>query len=326
MKLARLLVLLGIVSMLLGCAPRLQEIGPAVDVPRLTDKAIHMPDGVDLPLRIWKPWDRPTSAVVLALHGFNDYSEGMAMPGHGLARRGLLVYAYDQRGFGRTPQRGVWPGEARLVEDLNIAVDLIKARHPELPLYILGESMGGSVAMVAVTGDNPPPVDGLILAAPAIWGWQTQSGLNSTLLHFAANTIPWAKVRPHGIRIKASNNRAALRKLSRDSLVIKSTRVDAAYGLVELMTNAYEAASKLGKPRFLVMFGDREGVLNRNAVSEALKEFPNLPPEQGRIALYTKGYHLLLRDIDQQIVFEDIAQWIAHPEKPLPSGADRPGL
>jgi hypothetical protein len=48
-----------------------------------------MPDGVSLPLRTWLPWDRCGRAVIIALHGFNDHSAGMAMPGHGLARRGL---------------------------------------------------------------------------------------------------------------------------------------------------------------------------------------------------------------------------------------------
>jgi hypothetical protein len=57
--------------------PRLQEIGPQVDQPRLvetgspkdgmTEGAIHMPDGVDLPMRAWESWDRPAEAVILAL-------------------------------------------------------------------------------------------------------------------------------------------------------------------------------------------------------------------------------------------------------------------
>ena len=54
--------------------------------------AIHMPDGIDLPLRVWEPWDRPAEAVILALHGFNDYSKGLraAGQGHGAARLRLL--------------------------------------------------------------------------------------------------------------------------------------------------------------------------------------------------------------------------------------------
>jgi hypothetical protein len=70
--LARWAALILLPLLLVACAPRLQEIGPPVDQPRLDSTAIHMPDGVDLPLRLWEPWDRPAEAVILALHGFND--------------------------------------------------------------------------------------------------------------------------------------------------------------------------------------------------------------------------------------------------------------
>ena len=279
-------------------------------------------DGVDLPLRQWQPWDRPTEAAILALHGFNDYSKGLAAAGKGMARRGFAFYAYDQRGFGNTPQRGVWPGEAQLVEDLRIAARLVKARHPDLPLFLLGESMGGSVIMAAVTGDDPPIADGVILAAPAIWGWQTISPLAREVFELSAHTMPWMTVRPTGVHLEASNNRAALRDLARDPLVIKDTRVDTAYGLVNLMTVAFDAAARLEQPRWLVLFGEREAILSRSAVSQALPRLPEVPAEHGRVAIYPRGYHLLLRDFGQYEVFDDMAAWIRDPHASLPSGAD----
>src|SRR6185503_12112091 len=123
--LARLAALVFLPLLLAACAPRLQEIGPPVD----------------LPLRVWYPWDRPAEAVILALHGFNDYSKGFAAAGKGMARRGFIFYAYDQRGFGQTAERGIWAGEAQMIDDLRVAARLIKARHPDLPLFLLGESM-----------------------------------------------------------------------------------------------------------------------------------------------------------------------------------------
>jgi len=284
-----------------------------------------MPDGVDLPLRVWEPWDRPAEAVILALHGFNDYSKGMASPGKGMARRGFIFYAYDQRGFGRTPEHGIWAGETQMIDDLRVAARLIKARHPNLPLFLLGESMGGSVIMVAAVGDDPPVADGLILAAPAIWGWQTMPPIERKITKGAAHVIPWVTVVPTGIHAQASSNRAALRDLARDPLVIKETRIDTAYGLVNLMTDAFDAAAKLEKPRWLLMFGEHEAILDRGAVNKALPHFRDLPPERGRIAIYRGGYHLLLRDFNQYAVYDDMAAWIRDPKAPLPSGADQHG-
>jgi len=309
--------------LLAACAPRLQEIGPPVDTPRLEQTAIHMPDGIGLPLRQWLPWDRPTEAAILGLHGFNDYSKGLAAVGKGMARRGFAFYAYDQRGFGASPQHGIWPGETQLIADLRVAARLVKARHPNLPLFLLGESMGGSVIMAAMTGDELPIADGVILVAPAIWGLQTMPALQRKAIEVSANTVPWMKVYPTGVHVQASDNRAALRDLARDPLVIKETRVDTAYGLVQLMSTAFDAAAKLDKPRWLVMFGEREAILSRGAVNKALPRFPELAPDQGRLAIYRRGYHLLLRDFGQYEVFDDIAAWIRDPKAPLPSGADK---
>lgn len=314
--------------LLAACAPRLQEIGPPIDTPRLDAAALHMPDGIDLPLRQWQPWDRPTEAVILALHGFNDYSKGLSAVGKGMARRGFAFYAYDQRGFGATPQRGIWAGEAQMVADLRVAARLVKARHPDLPLFLLGESMGGSVIMAAITGDDPPIADGVILAAPAIWGFQTMPALQREAVEISAHTVPWMKVVPTGVHVQASDNRAALRDLARDPLVIKETRIDAAYGLVQLMSTAFDAAAKLAPvkpdgPRWLAMFGAREAILSRGAVNQALPRFPEAAPDQGRLAIYRRGYHLLLRDFGQYEVFDDIAAWIRDPKAPLPSGADK---
>lgn len=327
------LLILGSLILMAGCAPRLQEIGPDVDQPHLTATSIHTADGVDLPLREWLPRDdslkvKEIKAVVIAVHGFNDYSKGMTIPAEGLARRGYAVYAYDQRGFGKTPQRGIWPGDERLIADLKLSVDLLHRKYPDKPLFILGESMGGSVVMAAAAEPPALKADGLILVSPALWGWESQTSFNRHVLDWAAHTIPWLTVYPTGIRIQASDNTTALRAMGYDPLVIKETRIDSAYGLVGLMSRGYQAIPALGRtdqhvPRCLLLYGGREQVLNDQSVRTALSRLPDVPPEQLRIGLYPHGYHYLLRDLDAQAVFTDIAAWMADPASALPSGADK---
>ena len=313
---------------LAACSPRLQEIGPPIDTPQFSDTVFHTADGVDLPVRTWVQWrgddTRKPLGIILALHGFNDHSGGLALPGSGLSRRGFRVYAYDQRGFGKTPHRGIWPGSEQLIADLKTATRLLKARFPDQPLYLLGESMGGAVAMAAAVEKDPPRVDGMILVAPAIWGLQTQSSFNRNVLELAVHSVPWMTVVPTGLRIRASSSNRALIAMARDPLVIKETRVDAAYGLVDLMTRAYDAAANLKSPRCLVLFGVHEAIISQSAVGQVLKRLPNLPPDQLRVALYPKGYHLLLRDWEALTVYDDIAAWLKDPTAPLPSGADNP--
>lgn len=327
---ASLLLLLLALPAAVACAPRLQPLGLQSAAPAMTHDSLVMDDGVALPLRVWHPLDRDSdgrpSAVILALHGFNDYSAAFAMPARYWARHGIVTYAFDQRGFGLTPHRGLWAGEARMMEDLRIAAGLVAARHPGVPLYLLGESMGGALVAAAAAAAPPLPVDGVILVAPAVWGRETQGPVQSALLWIAAHSVPWMTVTGEGLDILPSDNFAMLRALGRDPLVIKETRLDTVYGLVGLMDEGWEAAPHLEGPA-LLLYGAREEVIPEDA---ALAWLRRLPPDAAegpaghgpRVALYPNGYHMLLRDLDAAVVWNDIARWIAARGDPLPSGAE----
>ncbi len=310
-----------LLMLLLGaCAPRLQPPGTDSVAPQLLADRLIMNDGAALPLRQWQPTGEP-KAVILALHGFNDYSYSFDAPAKSWAEAGIATFAYDQRGFGATSYRGMWAGEDRMMEDLRVAAALLRARYPAMPLYLLGESMGGSVVMAAAASTDPPAADGLILASPAIWGRDTQGPIQSGALWLAAHTVPWAELTGEGLNVHPSDNIAMLRELGRDPLVIKETRVDAIYGLVNLMDLAYDAAPRL-RGRALVLYGSREDILPGSAVVAMLRRLPADAARRPRIALYPKGYHMLLRDLAAATVCDDIVAWIADPAAPLPSGGD----
>jgi len=151
----RRLPLLALPLLLLACAPKLQPLGPPITDPAFAGNQLMMNDGVALPLRHW-PAEGKTKAVVLALHGFNDYSKAFEEPAKDWAKAGIETYAYDQRGFGETPYRGLWPGNQRLIEDAKAAAKVLQARRPDRPFYVLGESMGGAVVMAAAITTAPP--------------------------------------------------------------------------------------------------------------------------------------------------------------------------
>ena len=111
---ARHLAVTLLVSGLVACAsPRVQNHPDTTHNPQLTPDAVIMADGYRLPLTVWSPQGTPV-AVVLALHGFNDYRASFDAPAVYLAGHGVITYAYDQRGFGETQQRGIWPGSCLL--------------------------------------------------------------------------------------------------------------------------------------------------------------------------------------------------------------------
>ncbi|MBP2311232.1 alpha/beta hydrolase [Azospirillum soli] len=308
--------------MLSGCTATFQPMGAPVAQPRLTDNALYAADGFELPLRRWLPENgAPVRAVVVALHGYNDYSNAFDGAGRSFATRGIATYAYDQRGFGATRDRGIWPGTPTLVADLNTAVEQVRARHPGVPVYLMGESMGGAVVLTAMTQRNAPTVDGTILVAPAVWGREVMGFFPRAMLWLSYNLVPGIVVHPpKDLKIQASDNIEMLRALGRDPMVIKGSRVDALDGLTDLMGSALAACGRLEVPS-LVLYGAHEQVLPPKPVKRALQDFG----AGGRhvVAVYPDGWHMLLRDLKGQVVMDDIVAWIQDPKNPLASGADK---
>ena len=138
-------------------------------------------------------------------------------------------------------------------------------------------------------------------------------------LWLGAHTLPWHKVSSRGLNIKPSDNIEMLRKLAEDPLVIKETRIDALYGLVNLMDAALSAAPHLEGP-MLILYGAKEELIPGHSIDNLLKRLPE--NHKRRFVHYEKGYHMLLRDLAATKVYNDIATWISAPDAPLPSGAD----
>jgi alpha-beta hydrolase superfamily lysophospholipase len=306
-----------------ACVPLVIPPGEAATPPAISGEALVTSDGVELPLRTWKPESRQPTAVIIALHGFNEYSRFFEEVGPWLADRfGIASYAYDQRGFGEALNRGVWPGEPALADDLFSAVTAVRARHPQIPLYLVGESMGGAIIMSAMAGPNPPAVTGIILLAPAVWGRSSMPWYQNLVLWMAAHTIPGIGVTGRGLGIRASDNIEMLKARGRDPLVIKQTRIDAVYGLVNLMDQAMAASPHL-QGRMLILYGDKDQLIPSGAIAEMLARLPGDTDDRRRIGLYAAGYHMLLHDLQREVVWNDIGSWIVDPAAPLPSLADR---
>lgn len=262
-------------------------------------------DGLRLGLMHWDAAN--PSAVIVGLHGMNDYANAFAIPAPYWKEQGISTYAYDQRGFGRSPNRGIWGGAKLMRRDLEDFVDVMRARHPGVPVYVLGESMGGAVAMSAFASATPPRADGLILVAPAVWSRETMPFFYGLALWTTAHTFRWWSFTGSGLKITPSDNIEMLRALGRDPLVLKGTRTDTIYGLVSLMDEAYVSPSKLSKPQTLFLYGGNDQIIPKGPTQNVLKVLGS----NVTVKTYPKGYHMLLRDLDGKTRWADIADWIA---------------
>jgi len=246
----------------------------------------------------------------------SDYSEAYDLPGPWWAEHGITTIAYDQRGFGHAPNPGIWAGGDVMRQDLDDCVDAAHAKFPGVPVFAIGESMGGAELLSALASERPPRVDGAILAAPAVWSRDDMPLSYRVVLWVGAHTFPWMHVSGNGLHIVASDNIAVLRKLSRDPYFQHDARVDQVYGLVNMMDAAHEATSKLtDPPPILLLHGERDEVVPLASTRETIAALGS----RAEVRDYPDGYHMLMRDLDRAVVWKDIDAWIK--QHAVPGGA-----
>ncbi len=293
-----------------ACGPRYIEPGPLSQTTALEQNNFIMNDGLKLPFKQWGPEISPRF-VVLAVHGFNDYSNAFEKPAAYWAKFGVTTYAYDQRGFGGAPFTGRWHGAQSLTADFIAIARMIRLKHPGVPLFLLGESMGGAVAMVASAQHSLPLHDGIILIAPAIWGRAAIPAWQEAALWILTRFAPGLCVSGGGFGRKPSDNLSMLRQLSTDKKIIKRTRIDAVNGLVDLMDMALSSANELNGPA-LILYGKQEDIIPSRArlllKKRLLRGSSNI-----FIKEYNSGYHMLLRDLNAKAVWNDIFDWMKNP-------------
>jgi alpha-beta hydrolase superfamily lysophospholipase len=298
--------------------------GPAIVEPARPGSpgAFVVQDGGRLPFLRWSPKDGEPDVVIIALHGMNDHNASFRLAGPWWAEHGIETWSFDQRGFGQAPGRGKWAGEAAMVQDLRTVVDLVRARRPGARIAVVGESMGGSLAAAAFASDNPPKADRLVLLAPGVWGWSSQSLFNRASLWFAARALGSLAVEPPDFiarRIVASSNLLELYRNGRDPDAILATRFDTISGLVSLMESASQSLGRTKAPT-LLLYGAHDQVVEPGPMRRALTRAgaaPNLTT-----GYYPNGWHLLNRDLDAEVMYRDVAAWLRDDTAPLPSGAD----
>ncbi len=277
-------------------------------------------DGAELGLSVWPAEGGAPEIVIVGVHGMNDYANAFHMAAPYWAERGVTTYAYDQRGFGRSPGRGIWPREDLMREDLRTAVEVARQRHRDARIAVVGISMGGSVAMTAFASERPPQADALILSGPGLRGWGALPVLYRFSLWTTVHVRPgWIVTPPRRfVKIMPSDNIEMLQRASRDRLRLGENRIDQVHGVVSLMEHAHDRAPHLPESLpTLLSYGANDIVIPSAAMARTAGTLPG----HVRSVYYEDGYHMLLRDLQAETVFADYLAFLREPTAPPPSGA-----
>lgn len=142
-----------------------------------------------LPLINWIPQGGQPKAVILCVHGFGLENRAFTAFGKKMSAKNFAVYAMDVRGF------GAWQAEcgldtvnfAKALSDIRTVVKIVKSNHPGLPVFLLGESMGGAIVLQAATSFGENEIAGVISSVPSAERYQSKKMAMNVAFHLFKN-------------------------------------------------------------------------------------------------------------------------------------------
>lgn len=254
-------------------------------------------------LRSWKP-DGAPRAVIVICHGVNSHGGQYLWPASELVKKGHAVFALDLRGRGKSEGGRFYVDDiADYVSDLAGTVKIAKARHPGLPVFLLGHSAGGVVS-ATYTLDNQAELAGFICESFAFQVPAPGFALAAIkgLSHIAPH-LPVLKLKNEDF----SRDPAAVAALNADPLIAHEVQPAATVAaLVRADERLREEFPKITLP-VLIM----HGTADKATVCEGSQFFHDTAGSADKtLKLYKDHFHDLLNDTGKEGVMADITAWI----------------
>jgi alpha-beta hydrolase superfamily lysophospholipase len=247
----------------------------------------------------------PPRAAVIALHGLGDHSGLYPMLPAAFLPLGFEIFAPDLRGNGRSPgQRAYLDNWSELREDLRRLIIRVRAERPAIPLFLLGNSLGGLVVLDYVL-HHPEGVRGAIAVSAPLGNL----GVPRPLLALGRVLSRWWP------RFSL-NTGMDLSGLARDPEVAERVRQDPLFhrkGTARLSTEVTATIERVqaGAPAFPVPLLLLHGGADRMVPPDGSRRFVEATGQPDRRLIeYPEGYHALLADIGGDRVLGDIAEWM----------------
>lgn len=268
-----------------------------------TEETFDSKGGLKIFLRSWQPAAAPRSVVIIC-HGVNSHGGQYLWPAGELVKKGHAVFALDLRGRGKSDGERFYVDDvADYVADVSSVVKIAKARHPGLPVFLLGHSAGGVVS-ATYTLDNQAELKGFICESFAFQVPAPGFALAAIkgLSHIAPR-LPVLKLKNEDF----TRDAAALAALNADPLIAHEVQPAATVAaLVRADERLREEFPKITLP-VLIM----HGTADKATVCEGSQFFYDTAGSADKtLKLYKDHFHDLLADTGKEGVMADITAWI----------------
>ena len=265
----------------------------------------------------WREWRVPHGSrprcVIIAVHGLRPLGES-------LAPQGIAVFAYELRGQGNDPdlaRHGDINRPQTWLRDLAAFHTLVRKRHPGIPIFWYGESLGSLIAFHAAAKIDPcVQPGGLILATPIAGLRMHVSSLARVSLRAASHVVPTCRVKLGSLagmdesKIRVTSTTTHGGQMAKTPHHVPAFTLRLLRGVDDLLRANTNAAGRLAMP--VLMLASPHDVVSSPQQVEAL--FREIGSDDKRLRWYPRSYHLLLHDVQHAEVLRDVARWVKQHE------------
>jgi alpha-beta hydrolase superfamily lysophospholipase len=271
-------------------------------------------DGLSLHLE-WTGNRDPSQCrgTIVLVHGLGEHIGRYRHVSQFLAQAGWLIAGYDQRGHGKSPGlRGVVDHTDDLLFDLASVIDVVRGACPDVPLRLMGHSMGGLlVARFAASRSSPiegkawsRPIEGCILSSPALA--IRLSWIQKLLLRSLGSFLPRASLSNGLDPAWLCTDNSIVQEYIRDPLVHDRISGRLAQFMIQSSWDLRDRSANWTVPTLLLY-----SEIDRCVCPEGSRKLAmQIPSELIESHGYPDMAHEILNEQDRSTVLADIANWL----------------
>ncbi len=266
------------------------------------------------PMMCWIDDTTSLKAVIVCVHGLGLHKGTYSQFGERIAKSGYAVYAMDIRGFGSFLEL---PGERkcdfpRCLDDVYSALDMVHKTHPGLPVFLLGESMGGAIAL-RVTAEHADMVDGLISSVPAAERYGQAK--NAIKVGVKLLTAPNKEMNVTDVVVNQSTNKQELRDAwLKDPLARFSLTPKELLQFQHFMEANELSARKITKTPVLMVQGTSDKLVRHDANENIVN---HIPSPDSQLVFVDSAEHLIFEEGQfNNSVITLVSDWLQSHLKP----------
>lgn len=262
--------------------------------------------GTKLFIREWKPEEQIVKAVVCLVHGMGEYGERYHHVAEYMTNAGIAVIALDQHGHGRSSGKlGHMHSIGEAASDAALIIEEAGKRHPGLPIFLYGHSMGGNVALNCALRLHPA-IQGLIITSPwlrlAFKPLPLQEWLGRRLASIVPNLHQSTRLNPNDL-FRPGYAKAS--PIATDPLCHTKITVQAFNEIVNAGEWVLANIKSLDTPLLLL-----HGTADRVTSYEASRFIAEQLGKRCDWRSWNEGFHELHNDVDGELVIYEIIEWI----------------